>query len=67
MKRNEVSQSKETKHAKREARARAYLTQINAVFYQSFGTVFVDGLMYPDYQSAARMYDPEWWRKVPNE
>lgn len=65
MKRNKVSQYNEVKHAKREARACAYLTQINVDFYQSFGKVFVDGLMYPDYQSAARMYDPEWWRKVP--
>lgn len=67
MERSKTKQFKETKFAKREARACAYLTQINVDFYQSFGKVFVDGLMYPDYQSAARMYDPEWWRKYRNE
>lgn len=67
MKRNKVNQSEATKYAKREARARAYLARINVDCYQSFGKVIVDGLMYPDYQSAARLYDPEWWRKVPND
>ena len=48
MKQNKVSQAKNTKHAKREARARAYLASLNVDFYQSFGKVIVDGLMYPD-------------------
>lgn len=63
MKRNKVTQTEKTKHAKREARARAYLAQLNVDFYQSFGKVVVDGRSYPDYQTAARVYDPEWWRR----
>ena len=63
MKRNKVIQSEATKHAKREARAREFLDRIGVDFYQSFGKIYVDGLLYPDYQTAARFYDPEWWRK----
>ena len=63
MKRNKVTQSEETKYARREARARAYLTGLNVDFYQSFGKVVVDGRSYSDYQTAARTYDPEWWRR----
>ena len=67
MKRSKVTQAEEMKHAKREARARAYLTGLNVDFYQSFGKVCVDGRVYPDYQTAARMFDPEWWRGNCNE
>lgn len=66
MKRNKTSQNRNnetTKHARREACARTYLAGLNIDFYQSFGKVCVYGRVYPDYQSAARAYDPEWWRK----
>ena len=63
MKRNKVSQFETTKHAKREARAREFLVRLDIDFYQSFGKVCVDGRSYPDYQTAARFYDPEWWRR----
>lgn len=63
MKRSKSKQFDETKFAKREARAREYLDRLGVDFYQSFGKVIVSGLMYPDYQTAARMYDSEWWRR----
>lgn len=63
MKRNKTAQFEATKHAKREARAREYLDRLGIDFYQAFGKIYADGRPHADYQTAARFYDPEWYRR----
>ena len=63
MKRCKAKQFEETKHAKREARAREYLDRLGIDFYQAFGKIYVDGRPYADAQTAARRYDPKWFRR----
>ena len=62
MKRNKTTQFEESKHARREVRAREYLKRLGINFYQAFGKIHIDGRAYDDFQTAARTYDPEWYR-----
>lgn len=63
MKRSKTTQSVAMKHVIRENRAREYLERLDIDFYQAFGKIYIDGRTYDDFQTAARTYDPEWYRR----